>query len=1179
MPRIIEVLNVLQKNRGGVENIPHSVSEGSSLLQWASVRYPDCQEVFPVATLCIKNGSPFMRKHWDKPLGKNDVVEVVPLPGTPVQALWVVVALLVVSTVILAASIKAPPTITRGQTPEADPVYTLKGQRNQVRLGEPIESAYGRVRVWPSYAAAAYNKYQNNEQWQYQLLSLGHGYFDIEAINIEDTPVSSYTDVEYEIVEPNGTVSLFPDNVVTSVEVSNIELFAPNEPEANAEWVEDSPGDVGLGIPATGHYGYSDPTPFVVNPSGTVTELIEIDIGLPRGLYKSNNSGGIDSLAIEGLFEAQQIDDAGTPVGAWFTIATFSKTLATVTPQRYTLSAEVASGRYQVRGSRTNNKDTSAGAGNTLIWEAVRAFLPSERDYGGVTLLAIKLRATNNINDNAANRVNVVATRKLPIWNGSVWSAPTATRSIVWAFCDIFRATYGGNLSDSFLNLPALLALDTFFAGRSEYFDWIFDQKLTVWEAARLVANVGRAVPMLNGSQITMVRDDVKTVPTAIFNQENMVEHSFRWEMKLASLDAKDGIRVEYTNPTTWKIETVDCLVGDDSGEDMETIRLNGVTSRQHAYNWGRWKRAISRYQRENVSFRTGLEGHIPSYGDLITICHDVPRWGQGGFVLSVDGTTLELSEPVSFGVGTHKILLRKRNGESTAALTVTAGADDYHVVLDSALTIEDFCFDDNSEKPLFVFGPSTQIARDCKIVSLAPGEDDTVDVTAIPYRSEVYSQDDTAPGGGDNGGNLPNIPGVDTSIKGLIVVASPYVANEVIATWNAVRGASYYVVELSYNGTTWERVADRVEDTNVRFTVVSRSTMYVRVAPVTVGQGSWTYWVGTAPVDTYMSTYTSYIFIRADTQPATPTGNNPAGWSDAPPTTDPEKPLWVSKAEFYTATDTIVDEWTEPVNIKGDDGVTGDNGESVYVEFSIDGVTDWHDDYTEGDIYMRQKIGLEGTWSDPIKVVGEDGVDGEDGGFFDYRFKRSATQPATPTGDTPAGWYDSPPAADGYPLWMTRGFKDATGSLVGTWSTPAQIEGDSIFIQYSVDGSTSWHDTFTTGDKYMRQKVGVNGTWSGPIKIVGEDGAAGGTSSLTIYWHPSGLGGGYVNGAYYSGSSSTITGLSPGLRVTIEADSTVSGDNFLQYSGPDVGQFEAALSSNPNTLIMAGNLTVYADY
>ncbi|RTL40570.1 MAG: hypothetical protein EKK53_15390 [Burkholderiales bacterium] len=79
------------------------------------------------------------------------------------------------------------------------------------------------------------------------------------------------------------------------------------------------------------------------------------------------------------------------------------------------------------------------------------------------------------------------------------------------------------------------------------------------------------------------------------------------------------------------------------------------------------------------------------------------------------------------------------------------------------------------------------------------------------------------------------------------------------------------------------------------------------------------------------------------------------------------------------------------------------------------------------------------------------------------------------------------------YTVWLTH--RDTSGNV----STPVSLSvvvstasASLVQIEYSVDGSTAWHSTFTTGDIYMRQRVGTTGPWQGPIRIVGADGATG---------------------------------------------------------------------------------------
>lgn len=61
------------------------------------------------------------------------------------------------------------------------------------------------------------------------------------------------------------------------------------------------------------------------------------------------------------------------------------------------------------------------------------------------------------------------------------------------------------------------------------------------------------------------------------------------------------------------------------------------------------------------------------------------------------------------------------------------------------------------------------------------------------------------------------------------------------------------------------------------------------------------------------------------------------------------------------------------------------------------------------------------------------------------------------------------------------KGDKGATGA-----------SGKSVIAQYSVDGSSSWHSTYTSGDIYMRTSTDSGATWSSAMRIVGEKGATG---------------------------------------------------------------------------------------
>ena len=822
---------------------------------------------FDYPTVCLVNGEPWLQARWDEVVPDGATVSFVRLAGEPttIAIVIAVVAVVAAAAVALVIQPQNPAAIGAGDKDGAQngaTVYSLSGERNQNRLNNAIEAVYGKNRLWPAYAAVPYSTYDGNQQYQYSLFCLGHGYFTIHKMQFEDTPIQGFDDIEFEIVNPGETFDLFHDNVYTSSEVSRIELFGKNEPE------------------------FSGPTSaFVANAPFTRAVRLEVDVTLPAGLYELDEDGDPDYEEVTVNFQYQKINDEGDPIGPWLpltftqrtvqttvpandedserdnggsgvtvgqrtvyteqSIPYFYKRLKTLTPQRFTLGTKVAPGRYQVRAVRGDNKNTAANAGNTVHWETLRAYFPSVETYGNVTLVAIKARASNNLNNNAGQRFNVIATRKLKKWSPTGgWTANTvATRNPIWAFCDVFMARYGGRLSADVLDLEELYALAQTYELSRTYFDYIFDQRTTVWEAARAVCRIGRGIPILNGSQITIVRDRIKTTAAAGFNQHNIVAGSLKWSVKLRNLDDTDGVEVQYMDSDTWQMETVLCLIGDDQGDNPEVIKLPGCSSRAIAYHEGLYHRANQIYSKETIEFKTGLEGHLPRYGDLILVSHDVPKWGTGGVVLSIAGNILRLNEPVTFTPGiSHKLILRKKDGSAYGPITVTPGEDEYHVVASVPIT-EDFYFDNTHERPFFLFGEPSLEAKRCTVVGVNPESEDVVEIRAVAYDDRIFSFDNApvpdkyAPPARVQEPERP-------VVVGLKVVYVPGVNELVRISWQPALGARRYVIHESVDGVNYVPIATSFIGTTLEHRV-KRGHLWIRVAGVGVAIGPWAEWNG----------------------------------------------------------------------------------------------------------------------------------------------------------------------------------------------------------------------------------------------------------------------------------------------------------------------------------------------
>lgn len=604
-----------------------------------------------------------------------------------------------------------------GSPPSPSPTYSLEAQGNQARLGQPIPVVYGRHLIYPDLAAEPWQEYQGNEQYLHQFHVIGQGHYQVEAVRIEDTDIGNFAEVQYEIVEPGGAVTLFDPSVTTAPEVAGQELQGPNQ----------------LGTGETGWVG-----PFVSASAETVAAHLGIDIVFARGLYYANDSGGLDSRSASWVVEARAIDDDGLSQGDWLQLASETHSAATNTPIRLSFKYAVAPGRYEVRLKRTDDKDLSSRAGHEIRWAGLKAWLQDEPDYGQVTLLAIRMRATDNLSQRTSRMVNCIVTRKLPTWSPGGWSQPVPTRSIAWVLADVARASYGAGLADARIDLAGLAALNALWEQRGDRFDGVFDTSMTVWEALTRIARCGRAVPIQQGGVVRVIRDSPQTLPVALFGPRNIARGSFRIRYVMPGEETADAVTVEFFSAVTWRPDEVTAKLADSAEEKPARLQLIGCTDKDHAGREGLYMAAANRYRRRLISFQTELEGLIPTYGDLIAVVHDMPRWGQGGEIVGWDGTTLATSEPLEWTEGqAHYIALRRPDGSIAGPYPVLPGETPWHTTPQLPLDIEPYVGGE-AERTHYAFGPSDAWSLFARVLAIRP-RGERVEIACVGEHDAVH--------------------------------------------------------------------------------------------------------------------------------------------------------------------------------------------------------------------------------------------------------------------------------------------------------------------------------------------------------------------------------------------------------------------------------------------------------
>lgn len=358
-------------------------------------------------------------------------------------------------------------------------------------------------------------------------------------------------------------------------------------------------------------------------------------------------------------------------------------------------------------------------------------------------------------------------------------------------------------------------------------------------------------------------------------------------------------------------------------------------------------------------------------------------------------------------------------------------------------------------------------------------------------------------------------------------------------------QGAS---VEVQYSGPA------AGQNPSSSFNPATHRYMRVRVT----GQSwpsTWSQIVGEQGLPGTDGRYIDYRFRVAATKPATPTGANPSGWSDAPPTYDPEsgQKLWYSRAT-KEADGTLVGTWSEPVQLTGPEGPPGLSirwrGESATPP-SDPQVNDVYRDTDNGYVYIWT-----GSAWELMVLDGSDGPAGADGAdglsvFITYHDNPPSRPPATPTGNGTTGGWTTVASADAN--WISQ--KVASSASAGTWGAPILIRG--------ADSGRIIYETFG------RVPPGMSST--GGVSIVQVPGTAGGTvlqvSGAYRYWFPH-------MARSIPFDAETLYRLEVRARVTQDD----SAAQQLFYAGVHVYDQTGAMIAGNRNIVASGQQIVAAD-
>ncbi len=551
---------------------------------------------------------------------------------------------------------------------------------------------------------------------------------------------------------------------VIGVADKELTLQSPENQRENNSWVwmpglslnggDDSYGSDGatvtigtLGLEGTEWIG-----PFVLDVA-TMNQVISNYIAV-NGMYKDNGAEQF-ATSVQIQLGVTLCNSAGVALASeqYFTV-TVDGSASVQSTRAATLFANTGTvGIYMVRSRRLTPKDLSFSGQivDEVKWRDVYASSPvGAIDFGNVTTVHAVTQATQSALAISERQLNMVATRKLPVYHGGTIFGPdlAATNSADDIISFICRDSKIGNRPDSEVDYAQIYTTiqavkDYFGVDVAGEFCYTFDSdNISFEEMISTIANSVFCTANRRGRVIELNFEKETEDSALLFNHRNKIPKTEKRTSNFGRNGNYDGVTFEYVSPVDGAPVSF-YIPADRSAVNPKPVGSVGIRSETHAHlhAYREWNRI--RYQNRAVEFTATQEAELISTNSRILVSDNTRPDTQDGDILSQSGLVLELSQPVTLLPGIEYVIMLQMPTGFVEIIPITATSDPYRVILTTppsdtlsvssemaVRTVYEIVKADDSEGKAFLLTEKT------------PQNNFVIDLVAVNYDARYYQND-----------------------------------------------------------------------------------------------------------------------------------------------------------------------------------------------------------------------------------------------------------------------------------------------------------------------------------------------------------------------------------------------------------------------------------------------------
>lgn len=342
--------------------------------------------------------------------------------------------------------------------------------------------------------------------------------------------------------------------------------------------------------------------------------------------------------------------------------------------------------------------------------------------------------------------------------------------------------------------------------------DVVIQSQIEAYQLVRDICSIFRGMSFWNGESLSIVIDKPRD-PSYIFTNDNVVNGDFSYTFA-SEKSMYTSCNVTFDDEQNMYQQDVEPVFEVESalrfGHNPTSITAIGCTRRSEANRRGRWILKTN-LRSTTVNFATGLEGMIPTIGDVIAIADNF--WSSA-LTLNLSGRVIEvygLQVFVPFKVDARPgdfIMINKPDGKPVKRTISRVSADGKTLELNIG-----FGFD---VQPDTVFAiDRTDIALQKYVVTgITRGDDEeqfTYSITATEYDPNKYDEIDYGVNIDDRPTSIVNPDAMKAPENVVVSSYSRIVQGASVETmhisWDKVEYASLYDVQWRKNNGNWHNV------------------------------------------------------------------------------------------------------------------------------------------------------------------------------------------------------------------------------------------------------------------------------------------------------------------------------------------------------------------------------------